>query len=153
MSKQEQKAKQKAKRNQATKKPPAPKTRKAIKKPPKKAAQNEIEIEIVVPIKTHKDKNGGHYHVIVDNVEDKHVSVGLTTKKKKGKNNTNYPLEKSPLGDGKTSYIRRQATVDSKNNYHSPRKGSMTPKDYEQAKVYGERAKQKYLKEKKNKKK
>lgn len=116
--------------------------------------KNEIDIEIiVVPIKTHKDKNGGHYHVIVDNIDKNNVSVGLTTKKKKGKNHPNYPLEKSPLADDKNSYMRRQGTVDSKDNYHSPRSGTMTPKDYEQAKVYGERAKQKYLKENQDKKK
>lgn len=129
----------------------------AAKKPSSKTAKkNEIEIKIVVvpvPLKKHKDKNGGHYHVIVDNVDDKHVSVGLTTKKKKGKNHANYPLEQSPLNDGKHSYMRRQGTVAPRGEYENPRKGKMTPKDYKQAKVYGERAKQKYLNEKKDKKK
>ena len=49
--------------------------------------------------------------------------------------------------------MRRQGTVDFKNKYSDNRKGSMTPKDYEQAKKYGERAKQKYLKEKRELKK
>ena len=135
----------------------------ATKKPPEKADKEsenrqvnsiEIKIELIpVDIKTHKDKNGGHYHVIVDNIDEKHVSVGLSTKKKKGKNHPNYPLEKSPLDDGKNSYMRRQGNVESVDSYYSPRKGTMTPKDYNQAKVYGERAKQKYLNGKKDKKK
>lgn len=108
---------------------------------------------ISVTIKTHKDKKGGHPHVIVDNIDDKHVSVGLSTHAKKGKNGgNNYKLEKSPLNDGKTSYMRRQGTVASVGEYINPRKGTMTTKDYEQAKVYGERAKQKYIAKKGKKK-
>ena len=49
---------------------------------------------ITVEIKNHNDKNGGHPHIIVDNIDDKHVSVGLTHDKKKGKNHPNYPLQK-----------------------------------------------------------
>lgn len=108
---------------------------------------------IPVNIKTHNDNKGGHPHVILDNVDNKHVSVGFSTKPTKGKGSKNYRLEKSPLDDGKQSFMRRQGTVDFKNKYSDNRKGSMTPKDYEQAKKYGERAKQKYLKEKENKKK
>ena len=109
--------------------------------------------DIPVRIKKHKDKNGGHPHVIMEDIEDKHVSVGLSTKPKKGKNSTNYALEKSPLCDGKTSYMRRQGTVAPKYEYTNQRKGIMTQKDYKQATIYAERAKQKYLAEKKNKKK
>lgn len=113
----------------------------------------EVDMEgISVHIKTHKDNKGGHPHVIVDNVDDKHVSVGLTTKKKKGKNATNYKLSVNPLGGKQQSYMRRQGTVDDASNYHSPRQGTMTPKDYDQAKIYGNRAKQKYLDEKNKKK-
>ena len=108
---------------------------------------------IPVRIKTHKDKKGGHFHVILETFDGKHVSVGLTTKSKKGKNGTNYALEKSPLDDGKTSYMRRQGTVAPTGEYEKPRKGTMTPKDYGQAKVYGERAKQKHFQEKEHKKK
>lgn len=108
--------------------------------------------DISVTIKTHKDKKGGHPHVIVDNVDDKHVSVGLSTHAKKGKNSPNYKLEKSPLNDGKQSYMRRQGTVAPVNEYGQPQKGTMTTKDYEQAKVYGERAKQKYIARKGKKK-
>ncbi len=106
--------------------------------------------DIPVKIKQHKDKNGGHPHVIMEDIEDKHVSVGLSTKPKKGKNSTNYALEKSPLCDGRTSYMRRQGTVAPKKEYYGERKGCMTPKDYKQAKLYGERAKEKYLHKKSN---
>lgn len=136
------------KKNDTNKKPPQNKATN------QKAGYTENNDEIVrVKIKTHKDKNGGHFHVLVDEVDEKQVSVGLSTKKKKGKNHTNYPLEKSPLDDGKTSYMRRQGTVAAKGEYEKPRSGTMTPKDYKQAKVYGERAKNKYLAEKKRKKK
>lgn len=102
---------------------------------------------VEVTIKTHNDKNGGHPHVIVDNIKNKHVSVGLSTQAKKGKNGgTNYAMEKSPFDDGKKSFMRRQGFVSNKNEYSGARKGTLTPKDYSQAKVYGERAKEKYLK-------
>ncbi len=119
-----------------------------------KKEQKQKRTKLVpVKIKTHKDKNGGHYHVIMDDVDDKHVSVGLSTKKTKGKNGgKNYAMEKSPLDDGKVSYMRRQGTVDSKKNYRSEKKGTMTPNDYQQAQTYGDRAKQKYLREKEHKK-
>jgi len=136
---------------------------KKINKPPYKAASNNPVLYvksgteyIPVRIKTHGDKNGGHYHVVLETFDGQHVSVGLSTQKKKGrgkKGGTNYTLEKSPLDDGKNSYMRRQGTVAPTGEYNNPRKGTMTPKDYKQAKVYGERAKQKYLTEKKGKKK
>ncbi len=106
---------------------------------------------VVVTIKFHGDKNGGHNHVIVDNIGDNHVSVGVSTKSKKGKNHPNYPLEQSSLGDGKKSYMRRQGMVAPKKEYMSPRKGKMTEKDYAQAKVYADRAKEKYKKEQEKK--
>lgn len=108
---------------------------------------------VPVTIKKHSDKNGGHPHIIVEDIEDKHVSVGLSTQRRKGKKGgMNYAMEKSPLDDGKNSYMRRQGTVAPKKEYSEKRTGSMTPKDYEQAKIYAERAKQKYLAEKKNNK-
>ena len=81
----------------------------------------------------------------MDDVDDKHVSVGLSTKPKKGKNSPNYKLEVSPLGDGKTSYARRQGTVDKKQNYKRKREGKMTKVDHDREKKYGKRAKEKYL--------
>lgn len=107
---------------------------------------------IAVDIKTHNDSKGGHPHIIVDNVDDKHVSVGLSTKPTKGKGSKNYRMEKSPFNDGKQSYMRRQGTVAAKNEYSGKRKGTITTKDYEQAKIYGGRAKQKYLNKKDKKK-
>lgn len=115
--------------------------------------EKEIKSLIPVRIKTHKDKNGGHPHVIVDDVDDKHVSVGLTHDKKKGKNSPNYPMEQNPLGGSERSYMHRQGTVDSKKMYRGERQGKMSPKDYDKAKEYGKRAKQKYLDRKKCKKK
>lgn len=121
-----------------------------------KAAEEKRDDLVDVCIKTHKDKNGGHPHVIVDEIDNNHVSVGLSTKKYKGKganSGKNYTLEKSPLDDGKQSYMRRQGTVAPKKEYDKPRQGTLTHKDYNQAKVYGERAKEKYIKEKGHKKK
>ncbi len=106
---------------------------------------------VTVIIKRHKDQNGRHPHVIVDDVDDKHVSVGLTTTPKKGKNHPNIKLDNDPLNEGKVSYMRRQGTVDDKANYSSSRKGLMSSKDYEKAKQIGETAKQKYLRKKQKK--
>ena len=102
-----------------------------------------------VLIKTHKDKKGGHFHVILEDIDDRHVSVGLSTQPKKGKKAPNYKFEKSPLGDGKTSYMRRQGTVAPRREYEKPRFGRLTVKDYSRAKLYGDRAKEKYLSRKK----
>lgn len=68
---------------------------------------------ISVRIKRHRDKNGGHHHIIVEDIDNKHVSVGLTTKQTKGKNSNrkNYPCERNPLGGKEKSYLRTQGTV------------------------------------------
>lgn len=106
---------------------------------------------IPVQIKDHNDINGGHPHAIMDNIDNCHVSVGLSTKKTKGKKGgNNYPMQKSPLCDGKDSYMRRQAGVYPVREYNNPRNGAMTEKDYAQAKKYADKAKQKYI-AKKNK--
>ena len=121
---------------------------------PKTSNKRTNKNYISVNIKTHNDRNGGHPHIIMENIDDRHVSVGLSTKPKKGKKGgTNYALEKSPLDDGKNSYMRRQGIVAPKNEYSEKRKGTMTPNDYAQARIYSNRAKQKYLNEKKDKKK
>ncbi len=108
---------------------------------------------ISVNIKNHKDKKGGHPHVIMEDMGNKHVSVGLTHDKKKGKNSPNYALEHNPLGGERQSYMHRQGIVAPKKDYEKPRKGQMTSKDYARAQEYGNRAKQKYLNSKKGKKK
>ena len=113
------------------------------------AADTE-HLVISVNIKDHADKKGGHPHVILENIDDNHVSVGLTTRPKKGKNHPNYKLGTSPLGDGKTSYMRRQGTVAPINEYMNPRSAKMLPDDYQKAKEYGNKAKQKYLNNKKS---
>lgn len=104
---------------------------------------------IFITIKNHKDKHGGHPHVIIEDIDDKHVSVGFTTKPKKGKNSPNYSLAISPLKDNKKSYMRRQGTVDYKFNYYDKRSGVMDNKDYEKAKEYSKSAKKRYLDKKK----
>lgn len=133
--------------------------RKVTKKPPLKvkAVKGKIEAKtgkglVPVSIKNHKDNKGGHPHIIVEDLDDKHVSVGLSTKLKKGKGSTNYTMDTSPFGDGKKSYMKRQGTVDPKEMYFNPRQGKITPKDYTRAKEYGDKAKRKYI-EKKGKKK
>ncbi len=133
-------------------------SKKQTKKPPEKTAKKTPYIQdgaplVPVQIKTHNDKKGGHPHIIMGDIDDKHVSVGLSTKPTKGKGSKNYRLEKDPLNDGKQSYMRRQGTVAPKKEYSGKRRGDMTKKDYEQAKIYAERAKQKYRDGKKDKKK
>lgn len=101
---------------------------------------------VPITIKTHADKKGGHPHAILDEIDNKHVSVGFSTKKKKGKNATNYALEVNPLGKKEKAYMRRQGTVAPKSEYSAKsQKGSMSEKDYKRAREYGERAKQKYI--------
>ena len=107
-------------------------------------------IFIPVRLKRHRDINGGHRHIILENIGDRYVSVGLSSKNKKGSNSTNYQCENDILGSGSRSYMRRQGTVDKiKNYYGNETTGVMTPKDYRQARIYGERAKEKYLSKKK----
>ena len=102
-----------------------------------------------VRIKKHYDKNGCHNHVILEDFEDKHVSVGLSTKVKKGKNSPNYKCDNDILGGNKTSYMRRQGTVAPQKEYSkTERQGKMTYKDFAKAQEYGARAKAKYKQKK-----
>lgn len=126
--------------------------KKGGKNPARKVHNQSSSGLVPVTVKTHRDKKGGHPHVIVEDIDDKHVSVGLSTHPTKGKGSKNYRLDKSPLNDGKTSYMRRQGTVAPKGEYERKRNGTMTPKDFAQAVIYGERAKQKYLDKKEDKK-
>lgn len=113
--------------------------------------QPEVSVNgdvITVTIKFKNDQNGGHPHVIVDDLGKNHVSVGLSTHAKKGRNSPNYKLTINPLGGVEKSYMRRQGTVAPKVTYKSPQEGVMTSEDYEKAKIYGEKAKQKHLQKK-----
>lgn len=86
-----------------------------------------------IKIKRHFDNNKGHYHIIGDEIDDKYISVGLTTQFTKGSNSKhkNYKLEYDPLGTNKNSYLRRQGIIDKKINYSKKsRKGSLSDKDY-----------------------
>lgn len=80
--------------------------------------------------------------------KDRNISVGLTSKKKKGQNSnsTNYKLERSPFDDNELSYMRRQGQVRLKRDYFDTKYGVMTQKDYKVAQVYADRAKEKYIK-------
>lgn len=113
-----------------------------------KKTESTLSNLVSVLLKKHGDKNGGHHHVILEDIEDKHVSVGLTTDPKKGKNSTNYNCKCDVLGNGENSYMRRQGTVDFQKKYYEPTTGKMTEEAYAQAKVYGERAKQRFLEKK-----
>lgn len=129
---------------------------KSVKKTPSKPSTgNSGKIIRLIPvrIKKHNDKKGGHPHVILEDFEgDKHVSVGLTSDPKKGKNSTNYKCEVNPLGGEKQSYMHRQGTVAPMVEYEKREvQGALSSKDYERAKIYGDRAKQKYLNSKKQK--
>lgn len=132
------------------KKQPVKKTTKKLSE--KTAKRSDNSGIVTITIKFHEDKSGGHNHIVVDDIEENHVSVGLTSKKKKGKNHPNYELTISPLKNGKTSYVRRQGTVAPKNSYSSPKKGKITEEDFGQVKKYGEKAKQKYIAQKGKKK-
>ena len=130
--------------------PPTKKT-----KPPTRKKKYEKPLILVpVTIKDHNDSKGGHPHIILEDIENKHVSVGLTTDNKKGNNSTNRKCQVDPLGRGETSYMRRQATVAPKREYkkNSERIGKMEITDYDQAIIYGEKAKQKYTQKKAQKK-
>ena len=120
-----------------------------------KKKENKKTGIIPVIIKKHSDKNGGHHHVIMGNIDNKHVSVGLTTKETKGKNSAhkNYRCEINPLGGKEISYLRKQGTVDNKSRYNKEKRGAMAPKDYAKAKEIADKAKNKYINKKNSKKK
>lgn len=56
---------------------------------------------VTVEIKIHSDAKGGHPHVMLGQVQDKNVSVGITHSAKKGKKHSNIPLQHNPLGEDK----------------------------------------------------
>ncbi len=116
----------------------------------KKSVFKKSSIDMVdVTLKKHRDKKGGHHHVILETFDNYHVSVGLTSKNSKGKGSTNYDCKSDVLKSGKNSYMRRQGTVDKKSSYFDKRKSKMTATAFAQAKIYGQRAKEKFLRENK----
>lgn len=115
-------------------------------------AKNDERKLVDVEIRKHNDAKGGHPHIVVDTVDGKNVSVGITHSKKKGKKHNNIPLEHNPLGEREQSYMLKQGTVDKKQNYSSTKTtGKLTEKDNEKAKQIGEKAKQKHLNNKRKK--
>jgi len=108
---------------------------------------------VTVEIKIHSDAKGGHPHVMLGQLQEKNVSVGITHDKYKGKMHKNIPLQHNPLGTGEQVYMRRQGTVDKQSNYHSESKqGKLTQSDNAKAKQIGEKAKRKELNKKTPKK-
>lgn len=146
------------KSNPAKKTTTAPKKAATVRKPTVKqttAKAEQISITttpaglVTVEIRRHRDSQGGHPHVMVDKVQGKEVSVGLTHSRKSGKNTPNRKLEVDPLGGKGTVYMQRRGTVAPSKEYGTPKQGKMTPKDYKTAKATGEKAKQKHLEKKK----
>lgn len=135
-----------------------PQKRATVRKitPVKKTGNKEKLVSVTV--KKHRDRNGNHNHVILESFEDKHVSVGLSTKDKKGKKGSNNKqLKKDTLDVGQKgykpknpTYMRRQGTVDKQDNYFRQTKGSMVKSDFDKAIEYGKRAKTKFLQKKSN---
>lgn len=58
---------------------------------------------------------GGHYHVIVDEIDNKYISVGLTSDKPGIKRNQD--LHKVHESNGKIARLKRNADFDYKNRY------------------------------------
>ena len=96
-------------------KKPSSKKKKTIKKSSTKSAKNISFVTVL--LKRHRDSQGNHNHVILEDIDDRHVSVGITTSPKKGKNSPNYKCQNDIIGNGKLSYLRRQGIVDLKTNY------------------------------------
>lgn len=116
-------------------------------------AKNAERQLVDVEIRKHNDSKGGHPHIMVDTVGDKNVSVGITHDKYKGKKHANIPLEVNPLSENRQAYMRKQGTVDRKENYSTAAQtGKMTVTDNAKAKQIGERAKQKELNKQPSKK-
>ena len=122
--------------------------RKTDSKPTTKSKKSEKKNseDIVVVIKDYQDNKKGHPHIIIETFDDKHVSVGLTSSKFKGKNSPNKALKKNPLGRKDPGYMRRQGTVDFEKKYTNKRQGFMDKTDHSKAVEYGKKAKEKYLK-------
>jgi hypothetical protein len=152
MTKRKSQTNRKSKRNTMTKRKRSKKELAAIRRYYAEKCGKTSSPTVDVQIKNYRDKNGGHPHVLVDDIDNNFVSVGFTHSPKKGKGHPNYKLEVNPLGEQKQAYMRRQGTVAPKRDYIEPRTGKMTEADYTKAKEFGDRAKQKYI-ENKNKKK
>ena len=110
---------------------------------------NKKESTISVKIKNHNDSKGGHPHIILDDIGNKHVSIGITHTKKNKKKPNNHELKINPLGETRKSYMQRSATVKPKREYFRTRNGLMNPEDFNKAKLIGDKKKKNYLENKK----
>lgn len=101
---------------------------------------------VKVKIKRLSDKNDGHKHIIGDSIDDKYVSIGLTTQTTPGKSkHKNKALQARVLNLNKTSYLRREGRVEKKSKYTNNYIGYVTPDDKIEIDARISKAKQKYL--------
>ena len=110
-----------------------------------KAMNEKKKNKIPVTVKRHIDRKGGHPHVIMGDIDKKHISVGLSTKAKKGKNSPNYKMKGNVFGEETQTYMRRQAIIAPKDEYKGERLGAMEEEDYKKAIQYADTARRKYL--------
>ena len=72
-----------------------------------------------MPIRRYKKGSGkythGHYHIIVDSLDDNYISVGLTSDKPNNPNNQN--LHKVYESNKKIARLKSSGTFDNKKHY------------------------------------
>lgn len=107
---------------------------------------------VPVKIKRLRDKKDAHHHVITGSIDNKYISVGLTTKPKKGKGNSNIKLKADPLGTKEDSFMKKQGTVERQKAYFDPKEGHMTVNDFSKAEKIGKKAKEKHIRKQEEKK-
>lgn len=98
-------------------------------------------------IKYYRDTNDSHPNVIGGSVDNKYISVGLTTEKFKGKSNntgTNKQIDINPLDDNVKGYLRRSCTIDDKNKFTGNYIGILSNDDANWVKGMSNKAKEKY---------
>ena len=99
-----------------------------------------------MPIKRYKVSN--HYHVIADEIEDKYVSVGLTSDNPV--NDDNQKLYKVYESNKKIARLKNSATIDKKNKYSKKNANFTIDIDSEEKeKTMAYNKKDKYIKNKK----
>ena len=99
-----------------------------------------------MPIKRYKVSN--HYHVIADEIEDKYISVGLTSDKPN--NNDNQKMHKVYESNKKIARLKNSATIDKKNRYSKENaKFNIDKASEEKVKKMANNKKDKYVKNKK----
>jgi hypothetical protein len=99
-----------------------------------------------LPIKRYLVSN--HYHIIVDEIDDCYVSVGLTSNKPE--NDDNQKLRKVYESNNKIVRLKSSATIDKKNKYSKVNANFNVDIESENiAKTMGYNKKDKYIKKRK----